>query len=53
MFNPKFKNTRSQDVKKSFHDVGQFYLCKSSVIRKKKFIKFKFKNYSFTKVQIN
>lgn len=36
MFNPKFKNTRSQDVKKSFHDVGQFYLCKSSVIRKKK-----------------
>ena len=36
MFQPKYYNSRSQDLKKSFHDAGQFYLCKSSVIRKKK-----------------
>ena len=36
MFKPKYNKTRSQDVKKSYHDAGQFYLCKSSIIRSKK-----------------
>jgi len=35
MFQPKYFKSRSQDLKKSFHDVGQFYLCKSLTIRKK------------------
>ena len=28
--------TRTQDLQKSYHDAGQFYLCKSDVIRKSK-----------------
>ena len=32
MFDPTQYNKRSQDLKESFHDAGQFYLCRSSVI---------------------
>ena len=36
MFYPKFYNTRSQDLKPSYHDAGQFYLWKSKSLRDKK-----------------
>ena len=36
MFYPKFYKTRSQDLKPSYHDAGQFYLWKSKSLRDKK-----------------
>ena len=30
----KHYKTRTQDFKKSYHDAGQFYLCRSDVVRK-------------------
>ena len=35
LFNTKYLNTRSQDLDKSYHDAGQFYLMKSEKILKK------------------
>ena len=35
LFNTKYLNTRSQDLEKSYHDAGQFYLMKSEKILKK------------------
>ncbi len=36
MFEPNHFKSRSQDLVEAFHDAGQFYLCKSELIRKKK-----------------
>tara|TARA_B110000971_G_scaffold215397_1_gene248770 strand:+ start:1503 stop:2198 length:696 start_codon:yes stop_codon:yes gene_type:complete len=36
MFQPKYYKSQSQDLTEAFHDAGQFYLCRSSVIRGKK-----------------
>ena len=33
MIFPEYYKTRTQDFKKSYHDAGQFYLCKSEIIR--------------------
>jgi N-acylneuraminate cytidylyltransferase len=33
--NPEEKNTRSQDLEKRYHDAGQFYFMKTSVIQRK------------------
>tara|TARA_B100000963_G_scaffold338872_1_gene336143 strand:+ start:2088 stop:2807 length:720 start_codon:yes stop_codon:yes gene_type:complete len=33
MFFPDHYKTRTQDLQKTYHDAGQFYLCKSEVIR--------------------
>ena len=35
LFNTKYLNTRSQDLEKSYHDAGQFYLMKAEKILKK------------------
>lgn len=32
-FYPKYKNTRSQDIEKSYHDAGQFYITKKEIVR--------------------
>ncbi len=36
MINPNFYTKRTQDFKKSFYDAGQFYFCKSEIIRESK-----------------
>ena len=36
MINPKFYKKRTQDFEKAFYDAGQFYLCKSEIIRNSK-----------------
>ena len=36
MFHPKYYKSQSQDLTEAFHDAGQFYLCRSSILRDKK-----------------
>ena len=36
MHNPKYFKTRSQDLPEAMHDAGQFYIFKSSILRKGK-----------------
>lgn len=36
MINPKYYNTRTQDLEKSYYDAGLFYFCKSEIVRDSK-----------------